>query len=809
MHRSSSRLSPLVGLVPSALAPLLATAILVTGLATTGLAGCSAAPARPVDGNLLNGARATDSVGVSHAERLADGRAAVEGDFWLTDLTTRIASGRSQITFDLGAEKPIGCAFLQGDNNDVYRVLGSKDGQTWEPLWSAGPAPGAGMRLRSGTLTGNARYVRLMAQGGDGSYSVGELGLFSTCPAGWPQVELARAEGALPHKAAHDSLIWLAITGTAFLLFHRRGGPRWTALLGLVPIGAAVWSLVTLAEIYPFPNTDEESLVRAVVALLAGVLVVKETFLPARAAPDARIAHGTLGVLAVVALGCYYHFGSAQFMDVTKGRLSIVHTWDMRNYFPTAKYFKELRFDGVYLASLAAYVDVVGNGDPASVKDANLRDLTDYHMMTGVEAAPQLPGIRARFTPERWEEFKKDSKYFIDTMGRRDYLGSMQDHGGNATPVWLLPAWLIYRNLPANEWTLGAAGFIDPVLLLIFFVVLARTFGMRVMLYTVILFGATDFYQFGSNLMGSTLRQDWLVALGLGACALKKDRPFLGGALLAYGGLIRAFPALAALFLLVPVAVFAVDTWVVKRRLPGLGELKAAQGRTLRAIAGAAVAVIGLILVTSGVFGFQQGWITWIKKIEIHATGPSTNNVGLRNLLAYRPSDTIRSLSRRQSHESWDRRQVANFNQLRPLFYLINLLAFGLLVVGVARRPLYQTSLLGLLLVPFFFYPSNYYCHFVFLLPMAVAGATRVPGDDADRLFGLVTAVIASMSVGQYFTMQEGWTDERYSQQSLLLLAGFAAIIIALAAEGLRTLRAERAARGHVPAARSATAPSS
>jgi hypothetical protein len=778
------------------------------------LAGCAGPPAQPVQGNLLNGAQVTENPGITRAARLTDGRMAVEGDFWLTDLATRIGSARSQITYDLGAEKPIGCAFVQGDNNDTYRVLGSKDGQQWETLWAAGPAQGAGMRLRQTKLTASARYLRLMAQGGDGFYTVTELGLFSSCPSGWPNLDLPRVEGTPSNKAAHDSLIWLAITGTAFLLLHRRGAPRWMSLLGLVPVATAIWATIAVAGIYPFANTDEESLVRAVVALLAGVLVVKESFLPAQAAPHPAVARGTLGVLAVLALGCYYHFGSAQFMDVAKGRLSIVHTWDMRNYFPTAKYFDELRFDGVYLASLAAYVDIVGNGDPASVKDAQLRDLTDYHMMNGVEAAPQLPGIRARFSPERWEEFKKDSKYFIDTMGRRDYLGSMQDHGGNATPVWLLSAWLIYRNLPANEWTLGAAGFIDPVLLLIFFVILTRTFGWRVMLYTVILFGATDFYQFGSNLAGSTLRQDWLVALGLGACALKKDRPFLGGVLLAYGGLIRAFPALAALFLLVPLAVFIADCWVQHRRLPNLREFQTAQGRTLRGVAGAAVAVIGLVVLTSGVFGLKAGWGTWIAKIEMHAVGPSTNNVGLRNLLAYRPSDSIRSLSRRQSDVAWDRRQVSNFNQLRPVFYLVNLAAFGLLILGVARRPLHQTTLLGLLLVPFFFYPSNYYCHFVFLLPMAVAGRERagprtaLSGHDQDeRLFGLVTAVIASMSVGQYFTMQTGWTDERYTQQSLLLLAGFATIIVALAAEGLRTLRAEKAARESGPSPRTAVAP--
>jgi hypothetical protein len=283
----------------------------------------------------------------------------------------------------------------------------------------------------------------------------------------------------------------------------------------------------------------------------------------------------------------------------------------------------------------------------------------------------------------------------------------------------------------------------------------------------------------------------------------------LGGFLLAYGGLIRAFPAVAALFLLVPVGVYLGESLWRKRRLPPVRELVAQQGQTLRGVAGAALAVVGLLLVTSGVFGYRDAWVTWVQKIAIHAVGPSTNNVGLRNVLAYRPQDTARALVRRQVPDAWgewDRRQVANFKQLRPVFYLVNALAFGLLVLGVMRRPLYQTTLLGLLLVPFLFYPSNYYCHFVFLLPMAVAGRTedeagRAAVENDQRLFGLVTAIIASMSVGQYFTMQEGWTDQRYTYQSFLLLAGFAAIIVALAVEGRRTLAAEaRTTRTPTPA---------
>ncbi|HEY0705760.1 MAG TPA: hypothetical protein VGG33_03130, partial [Polyangia bacterium] len=70
---------------------------------------------------------------------------------------------------------------------------------------------------------------------------------------------------------------------------------------------------------------------------------------------------------------------------------------------------------------------------------------------------------------------------------------------------------------------------------------------------------------------------------------------------------------------------------------------------------------------------------------------------------------------------------------------------------------------------------------------------------EADRLFGLVTLVIAAMSVGQYFTMAEGWTDQRYTDQSFLLLGGFATIIVALALQGRRALLAARA--GTKPAA--------
>jgi hypothetical protein len=342
-------------------------------------------------------------------------------------------------------------------------------------------------------------------------------------------------------------------------------------------------------------------------------------------------------------------------------------------------------------------------------------------------------------------------------MGGQDYLGSMQDHGGNATPVWILPAYFIFKGVPASEWIISLAGLIDPVLVLFLFFVVWRTFGLRVMLYVAVIWGATDFYNFGSNLMGSTLRQDWLVVLGLGVCAIKKERYALGGVLMAYGGLIRAFPAMATFFFLVPMAWFAFDAWRSRRKLPSRAEWRVGQRPALRAFTGAAICVAALVALTSLLFGFRGSWIAWKEKIEIHATGPSTNNVGLRNVLAFSPELSAKGLM--EHHRAgpwgdWGNAQRMTFAARRPLFY-------GILLIATA---------LGLL-----------YCHFVFLLPMAVVG----PRLDRERTFATVFIVLAAMCIGQYFTLAEGWTDLRYTYQSFILLIGFGIILAYLAWESL------------------------
>jgi hypothetical protein len=195
--------------------------------------------------------------------------------------------------------------------------------------------------------------------------------------------------------------------------------------------------------------------------------------------------------------------------------------------------------------------------------------------------------------------------------------------------------------------------------------------------------------------------------------------------------------------------------------------------------------VIVLVAATSALFGARDSWVAWKEKIEVHATGPSTNNVGLRNVLAFSPSLSAKALSEHRHvgpMSNWDYAQRMTFAARRPLFYAILLLATALALMACRGRRLEEASLIGLLLIPFYFYPSNYYCHFVFLLPLAVVR----PRLDRDRTFATVFVVLAAMCIGQYFTLAEGWTDLRYTYQSFLLLIGFSVILVQLAWESLK-----------------------
>ncbi len=187
-------------------------------------------------GNLLDGKVAIQWDGTRTPEVITDGVAPRESGFWNTNRTATIAKDKGFVIWDLGEVKDIRAGLLQGDDNDEYLIDGSEDRTTWKSLWVAPGITGGGMRTRvSRVLDGKARYVRLTARGGDGSYSVGELELYSTAE--------GPNESALPRKRGRDPdspspmFLWLGAAVVCFLAWsYRKDIPWW--------LGSPAWGTV-------------------------------------------------------------------------------------------------------------------------------------------------------------------------------------------------------------------------------------------------------------------------------------------------------------------------------------------------------------------------------------------------------------------------------------------------------------------------------------------------------------------------------------------------------------------------------------
>jgi hypothetical protein len=741
--------------------------------ASVWLLACGRPDGRAAAGNLLHGLAPIEASGVAHPERLTDGVVPRSGDPWLTSLSTVFQHPRAYVLYDLGATRAITALHVQGDNNDRFLVELSNDARSFELLWEAPAVTGAGMRPRSiAALSGKGRYLRLRARGGDPAVSAGELLAFSRTPAPFPPALEHRA-GDSPHRVLELAVLSIGGALALLVLLAWRRTPIYALAAGTLPLLYVLWrSGAILVAGWPLPF-DTVCLVRGV---LGAVGVCAVLMLGLRAA-RARIVLPVLGLLAVLGVAAFYNFGQPQFYDVERGRGTPVHQYDMRVYFPVAKYFVELGFEGLYLASIESYLEIKRLPDHA-VQDVELRDLRNNQMVRARNVMADVHAVRQRFSPERWQAFVTDMRYFVSSMGPGHYLGSLRDHGGNATPVWLALAHLLFRSTVASEPTLLWAGLLDPLLLLLAFVCIGRSFGLRTMLVCVLVFGATDFPMFGSNWAGATLRFDWMATLALGACALRTGRYVLGGALLAHASLARAFPALGLLCLPLPALWYAVDALRARKSLSWSGFLREHRWLT-RSMTGAIACTALLVALSSTLFGFSEAWLGWAHKISIHTEKANTNHLGVRTVMAFDP-DLISSRVVRpdlpEPWRPWQDGQISTYERRAPLALLLRLLLLGACVLACRRARPEHAVLLGTLLIPVFFYPANYYFHYVFVLPLLAAS-------QSERVRTAIEVVLLVMCPLQYFTLAQA-VDVRFFWEAVILLVGYGLLLALLALPG-------------------------
>jgi hypothetical protein len=726
--------------------------------------GCvGPSPPNPDQVNRLDGRTPTWSPGVERADRIVDGTLAPAGDLWNTGLTAILPSPESFITIDLGQELAIAAAFIEADNNDQYLLSGSLDGTSFVPLWVAPAVRGSGLRVRkTDAISGRARYLRLSASGGDGAYSVSELQVYSAVPTTWPEPPAGGASDTSPLTQ------WILLFGAAclfFLIVGCHGTVQRAVIAGVVPVGAAGLLLAALRGAYAF-NDRDVSVLRVITAAVAALAVARPFVLQNRGwVVDGRRVTALLGGLAFVAVACFFNLGRAQFWDAKQRQPSYIHNYDMRVYFPVAKYFHELQYDGLYLASVEAYIENTPGASVQSLANVELRDLRTHEMRRVRDVADQIQAISRRFSAARWDEFKRDMRYFHETMGR-DYITTLTDHGGNATPVWLMVAHAMYAHAAASNGVLFATGLLDPLLVLLLAFVVGRTFGWRTAFVSLIVFGANDFYMFGTDWAGATLRNDWMVALGLGVAALKVRRWYLGGALLAYAGLIRAFPAVAVVGLAIPPLWWLVDRRRDQGAWPSLREFARVHVGTLRALAAAAVTVVVLVALSSAVLS-PSAWIGWAQKAATLTSGYHVNHISFHSLIS-------------TDYETWELLETWKQSPVRLALYALGITTVALMVIRAARnRPPHQAALVAMFVIPVAFYAANYYYHYVFLLPLLAIsnGNTR---RDA-RIWGLLLA----MCVAEYPATVAATLSAHFVIESMVLMATFVALLVVLNRERL------------------------
>jgi hypothetical protein len=689
--------------------------------------------------SLLSGRAPRVAEGVPAPQVLTDGQVPFDGDAWDSPSASRLARN-GLLEWDLGREVEVRAAAIQADNNDDYVFSVSSDGVAWQEAWRSGTIDAPGLQTRStGRLSTRARYVRVTAVGGDGNYSIAEVELFGASTSG---SVLLRARWVPRHPLEQAFTLWL-LGLTALLAFASARLPKVSlVVLALVGLGATGWVVFSVTPSTP-AATSHLPWIRATVALLAAAAVLREQLWRGRWPASERFTLGALALSGALGLWCFLNLGTPQFHDVGARRPTWLHHYDMRTYHPIAKYFPELRFDGVYAASVLAVAEDRGldalDGQP-------IRDLRTHHLKTVRDSRAHLAEVRARFSPERWAEFREDMKAFRFSMGDHGFLGSMNDHGGNATPVWFLAARSLFKDAPAGDATLWRGVIADIALALLAFALLGWAWGARTAFLAMTVFGAMDFYQFGSNWFGATLRHDWLSLWAIGLALLHKRYWYLAGAAFAWSAWIRAFPALTFVTVSLP-AVAAVTKHLWHRRVM---EAWRATWQLRRVALGVVVASVVLVGLSVLVFG-ADSWVEWLRKVQTLDKDNHVNNLSFRTYVSLDPT-------------------VVRATTVGTLLALL---------VALRRAPLARAAAWGVALVPIVFNPANYYLHAVFLMVTLAGERPATPGVPRVDARGVLTwLVLLLMCAASYFTSLSTSTALHFQQDTAVLFAALGALLL-------------------------------
>jgi hypothetical protein len=406
-----------------------------------------------------------------------------------------------------------------------------------------------------------------------------------------------------------------------------------------------------------------------------------------------RLFDGGLIVVGLLSIGCFYSWG--KFHD---GRF--VHIWEHYHYYIGSKYFPEIGYTRLYDCTAIAESE---DGQTYRVLHRKQRNLetNDLESTAPILAQPGL--CKENFTPERWQQFKQDVRYFRSELNARDWENIQSDHGFNGTPFWSMVAGTFARILPATRLHIQELALLDVTLILAMWGCIWWAFGWRTMVVAMLFWGTNYPARYYWN-GGAFLRMDWLFTLVASLCLMKKNRPVGAGIVLGISALLRIFPG------------FVIGALVLRWLWRGVREKDwQIPTATRRIVLAFALTVAGGVALSSATFG-ARAWPAFVRNSQKHLATPLTNNMGLKSIVGFSPGTRAAVLRDNRLIDPFHTWKEARRNMYRarmPLFILL-LAGFCVLLARVAAATDEVTALiLGVALVVCAAELTSYYYSFM------------------------------------------------------------------------------------------------
>ncbi len=298
-------------------------------------------------------------------------------------------------------------------------------------------------------------------------------------------------------------------------------------------------------------------------------------------------------VIAAVMVLAWTNFGGM------RGGGHMIHEWEQFHFYLGAKYQKEVGWFDLYKAAILA--DREGTHLLDGMKET--RDIRTFEVVSIEQAMIDAPRVRAKFTDERWAEFKADWARMVSVpIG---WPRVLMDHGNSNSPAWALIAHPIAELLPLTPGNQTLIGYLDMLLVAIMWFFIFRTFGERPALAAITIWSAMPIVF--DYLAGSFLRWDWMFCLGMAVCMMKKEKWATAGALFGFAVATKLFP----IYFGVALGLRALIVVNREKKIPK---------RYRRFFVGTVASGAAAVLLSSAMFGGFWVWKEYKERIDVART---------------------------------------------------------------------------------------------------------------------------------------------------------------------------------------------